>query len=99
MTLPILVFAEGGCSNDSTAFEPFFMKWPRTGSLCSHSAAPVARGVYSTTKWTKPFPGTQSKLIGMESIGMWTVPVLQPRARAVGELLVYTQRHNDAVRF
>ncbi|KAL4793391.1 hypothetical protein BDV19DRAFT_380176 [Aspergillus venezuelensis] len=85
--LPVLVFAEGGCNNNGTKFEPFLT------NIASYGFLVLALGLPNGT-------GSIFEDAMYEAV-TWSVDSSRIAAagQSCGGLLAYTQRSNDAVKF
>ncbi|KAL4801607.1 Alpha/Beta hydrolase protein [Aspergillus unguis] len=98
-TLPVLVFAEGGCDNNGTKFEPFLTNIASYGFLVLALGPPNGTGnifqdaLYEAVTWVKDNAGSPGKYENVDGSR------IAAAGQSCGGLLAYTQRSNDAVGF
>ncbi|KAL4942894.1 hypothetical protein BDV06DRAFT_221736 [Aspergillus oleicola] len=98
-TLPVLVFAEGGCDNNGTKFEPFLTNIASYGFLVLALGPPNGTGsifedaMNEAVSWIQEKAGFGGKYESVDSLR------IAAAGQSCGGLLAYTQRSNDAVGF
>ncbi|KAL4964452.1 uncharacterized protein BDV14DRAFT_200975 [Aspergillus stella-maris] len=97
--LPVLVFAEGGCDNNGTKFEPFLTNIASYGFLALALGPPNGTGsifedaMYEAVSWVQENAGSKGRYESVDSSR------IAAAGQSCGGLLAYTQRSNDAVGF
>ncbi|OJJ08032.1 hypothetical protein ASPVEDRAFT_89264 [Aspergillus versicolor CBS 583.65] len=100
LTLPVLVFAEGGCENNGTKFEPFLTNIASYGFIVLALGPPNGTGkifqdaIDEAVSWIKHRGGKRGS--PYEKVDSSRIAAA---GQSCGGLLAYTQRSNDAVGF
>ncbi|KAL2794120.1 Alpha/Beta hydrolase protein [Aspergillus keveii] len=100
VTLPVLIWAEGGCSNNGTRFEPFLTNIASHGFIVLALGPPNGTGYIfqdamdDAVTWIQK--QDRAKSSRYQSVDSSRIAAA---GQSCGGLLAYTQRHNDAVSF
>ncbi|KAL2863354.1 alpha/beta hydrolase family protein [Aspergillus lucknowensis] len=99
VSLPVLVWAEGGCGNNGTSFEPFLTNIASYGFIVLALGPPNGTGYIfqdamdDAVTWVQERAGKLGRYENVDSSR------IAAAGQSCGGLLAYTQRHNDAVSF